>query len=516
MAFFAVLAILMVIASYLFVLILAAVCIYLPYLAISAGGSRNVQVLGMFVFGIVTAATMLWSLVPRRDSFVAPGLPLVRSDQRQLFAELDDIAGSLNERLPGEVYLIPHANAFVADRGGIMGFGSRRVMGLGLPLFSVLTVSQFRAVLAHEFAHYYGGDTSLGPWLYRANMAIVRISQNVGSFREVARMPVLGIMYIVVSFVLKAYFQLFVRAIKLVSRRKEFRADELACLIVGRQPLIEGLRAIHGAGMAWPLYWQNEVLPVLGRGFLPPIGDGFARFLTAPQISDGVSKSLEKNLQEAKTNPYDTHPPLRHRITATESLPELSAQEDARPATDLLDQLQNLEQQFIEDRVSNIKPGTLKYVSWDEVDRRVRIPSWQKAVATHAAVLKGVTAESIPDQIPRFPEIGARIPDPKGMLLTSKQRTQRAAQVFAAALVLALIENRWELCVQPGIFRLRRGSDELNPFLVVQELMEGKRSSDDWVRQCKTLGISQVSLSAAESLVARPLDRFQQQTPFDA
>ena len=182
----------------------------------------------------------------------------------------------------------------------------------------------------------------------------------------------------------------------------------------------------------------------------------------SPNQRRGQQESGEESAG-SEDQSYDTHPPLRHRITATESLPELSAQEDARPATDLLDQLQNLEQQFIEDRVSNIKPGTLKYVSWDEVDRRVRIPSWQKAVATHAAVLKGVTAESIPDQIPRFPEIGARIPDPKGMLLTSKQRTQRAAQVFAAALVLALIENRWELCVQPGIFRLRRGSDGLNP-----------------------------------------------------
>jgi heat shock protein HtpX len=455
MAFFPVLAILMVIASYLFVLILAAMCVYLPYLVLSAG-SPGFQIVALFVFGIIITATMLWSLVPRRDSFVAPGMPLFRSDQPRLFTELDDIAASLNERLPGEVYLIPNANAFVADRGGIMGFGSRRVMGLGLPLFSVLTVSQFRAVLAHEFAHYYGRDTSLGPWVYRTKMAIVRIFQNVGSLRELTRIAILGIMYVVVSSILKAYFKLFLRAINLVSRRQEFRTDELACLVVGRQPLIEGLRAIHGAALGWPFYWQNEVVPALGEGFLPAIGDGFARFMTAPHICDVVGKGLQKNLQEAKTNPYDTHPPLRERISATERLPALSAPEDTLRATTLLDHLQDLELQFIEDRVSDIKPGTLKYVSWDEVALRVRIPSWQKAVAAHAAVLKGVTAESIPDLIPTFPEIGSRIPDPKGMLLTPDQRTQRAGQLFATALVLALIENRWELYVQPGIFRLRR------------------------------------------------------------
>jgi heat shock protein HtpX len=125
------------------------------------------QTLALFLFGVLIAAAMLWSLVPRRDLFEPPGMLLDRSSQPRLFAEIDNIAAALNEALPASVYLIGEANAFVSDRGGVLGFGSQRIMGLGLPLFSVLSVSQFRAILAHEFAHYYGGDTSLGPWVYR-------------------------------------------------------------------------------------------------------------------------------------------------------------------------------------------------------------------------------------------------------------------------------------------------------------------------------------------------------------
>ena len=84
------------------------------------------------------------------------------------------------------------------------------------------------------------------------------------------------------------------------------------------------------------------------------------------------------------------------------------------------------------------------------------------------------------------------------MLLTPGQRTERAGQLFASALALALIENRWELNVQPGIFQLRRGADYFNPFVAVAELMAGKRSHEGWIQQCKTLGISQLKLSAAE------------------
>jgi heat shock protein HtpX len=516
MLFFAVLAIVMVVSSYLFVIVLAAACVYLPYLIVDSG-SANFQVLALFLGGIVMAAAMLWSLVPRHDKFVAPGMPLSRQDQPRLFTELDDIAASLNERLPSEVYLIPEANAFVADRGGVMGFGSRRVMGLGLPLFSALSVSQFRAVLAHEFAHYYGGDTSLGPWVYRTKMAIVRIFKNVGSLRPLTRVALIRVMYMVVSSVLQAYFKLFLRAINLVSRRQEYRADELACLVAGREPLIGGLRAIHGAALAWPFYWRSEVAPMVGGGALPAIGDGFARFLAVPQINDAVSNSLQKTLQEATTAPYDTHPPLRDRIAATENLLALPSQQNARPASTLLDHLPDLELHFVEDRISDIKPGTLTYVSWDDVALKVTIPSWQKAVAAQASFLKDVTAESIPAQIPKFADIGSHIPDPKGMLLSPDQRTQRAGQIFATALVLALIENGWTLTVQPGLFRLRSGADDLNPFQVVADLMANKRTPAEWVGQCKSLGISHLPLDPAErTALAHPAALSVQPTLFDS
>ena len=194
MALFGIVAVAMVIGSYLFVVLLAAACVYVPYLIIFRADSFAPQSLVLFLFGIVIAATMLWSLIPRRDKFIAPGLLLDRASHPKLFAELDGIAAALNETLPGEVYLIGAPNAFVADRGGVIGFGSRRVMGLGLPLLSVLTVSQFRAVLAHEFGHYYGGDTSLGPWVYKTKTSIIRIFENIGTVGELVRIAILGVM----------------------------------------------------------------------------------------------------------------------------------------------------------------------------------------------------------------------------------------------------------------------------------------------------------------------------------
>ena len=228
LALFALLAMAMVVVSYLFILALAVVCVYLPWLALQS--TTNFQVLALFIGGVLVAGSMLWSLVPRRDKFVAPGLSLDRAAHPRLFAELESIASALREPMPREVYLIGDTNAWVADRGGLMGFGSRRVMGLGLPLLAALNISQFRAILAHEFAHYYGGDTKLGPWLHRTQMAMIRTFQNMGSVGKAMRVAAMQVLYAVVFGILKWYWLLFLRAINFVSRRQEFRADELACI----------------------------------------------------------------------------------------------------------------------------------------------------------------------------------------------------------------------------------------------------------------------------------------------
>src|SRR5579859_55149 len=498
MALFAVLAVAMVIGSYLFVLLLAGACVYLPYLFLSESPSTTVVLL--FLFGIVIAGAILWSLIPRSDKFVPPGMLLDRASFPRLFAEIESIAAALNEPMPTEVYLIGDANAFVADRGGLMGFGSRRIMAFGLPLLSTMTVSQFRAVLAHEFAHYYGGDTSLGPWVYRTKSSIIRIFQNVGSVGQLARIAVLGLMYVVVTTLLKWYFIAFLRIINIVSRKQEYRADELACLVAGRQNLIDGLQAIHRTAAVWPVYWNQEVQPALGSGSLVAVGDGLIRFMAVPQISEAVGKSLETRLREEKTKPYDTHPPLRDRIAAAQKLPDSSAPQDSQPASSLLENLEKAEIRFVEDRVEDIRAGSLKYVPWSEVALRVKIPTWQQFVSEYPEPLRGVTAEFVPDQVPKLREIGSRIRDPKGMLLSHEQRTARAAYLFATALALAMIRDGWDLHVEPGVFRISRGDREFNPFLAINELMTNKLSPQGWTARCQELGLSQLALLPSTQL----------------
>ncbi len=442
---------------------------------------------------------MLWSLLPRFDKFVAPGVLLARAEQPRLFAELESITATLHEPMPRQVYLVGDVNAFVADRGGFLGIGSRRVMGLGLPLFSILTVSQFRAVLAHEFAHHYGGDTSLGPWVYKTQRVIVRIFENVRSLKGLARLAILGMMYVAVATRMKWYFQLFLRVINLASRRRECRADELACLIAGRRPLVDGLRALNGAAPAWATFWKTEVAPVLGDGVVPGIVEGFASFTSVPEIGEQIGKYLDTQIREEKANPYNSRPPLRDRLAAAETFSAGEAADDSTSARGVLDKADATEIRWLEHLNPEVKPGTLTSIRWDEVASRVTLPRWRKSAAEYSFVLEGVTAESLPEQVPTLRQIGAGIRDPVGMLLDPAQRAHRAGQLFGVGLALALLADGWTLTDTPGVFYFGRDGRRLNPFVVMDQLMADTLSAEDWRAQCAELGIGGLILGPPAS-----------------
>jgi Zn-dependent protease with chaperone function len=492
---FVILAMFMVLVSYVLILLLAAVCVLVPWLAVSS--AANFVTLGLFLGGLVVAGIMLWSLVPRRDNFKAPGLLLEPASHPRLFAELENIANSLREPLPREVYLIGDPNAWVADRGGLMGIGSRRVMGLGWPLLAALNVSQFRAVLAHEFAHYYGGDTSLGPWLRRTQVVMVRTFQGIGSVGQMRLPAVVAIMYAIVFEILKWYSLLFLRAIHFVSRRQEYRADELACILAGPQSLASGLRLLHGISMAWPAYWKTEVAPTLELGCLPSITAGFSQFLTAPTVAKQVQSGIEKEIREGKANPYDSHPPLRDRLAAAEALAVQSQPDHPNPASGLLNDVDSEELRFLRAANPGMPTNSLKRVSWEELGSKVLIPSWANSVAEYASLLQGITAENLPEALGRIPHIAPHIRDPKGMLLRPEQRVERARLLLSAAFGLALVDHGWTVHSRPGNFHLDHGANQLHPHKLVLQLSDGAISKEAWATRCKEMGITGIPIAAA-------------------
>ncbi|PYU80351.1 MAG: hypothetical protein DMG50_20525 [Acidobacteria bacterium] len=147
--------------------------------------------------------------------------------------------------------------------------------------------------------------------------------------------------------------------------------------------------------------------------------------------------------------------------------------------------------QFLKFINPKLEENTLRRVGWDVLGTMVTIPTRKTAVVAYASFLQGVTAEALPEVIPRLSEIGRQIRDPQGMLLTPKQRTERAGRLLASALALTLLEKKvGQLETQPGQFYFHRGNEKINVFALMDELIAGKLSGDAWVWRCNELGIN--------------------------
>ena len=224
------------------------------------------------------------------------------STSPRLFSLIRRVAAGTQQEMPADVYLLNDVNAFVTQRGGTMGFGSHRVMGIGLPLLQSVSVAGIEAIIAHEFGHYSSGDVALGPWIYKTRAAVMR---TIASLRaSFVRAPFLW------------YARHFLKLTHAVSRRQEYIADQVAARVAGVDAMASALRRVSVAAPLYAAYLHEEVAPALNAGLIPPIAAGFNEFLAADRTGVTARHLLQASRSAAQTNVFDTHPSLGERLAA--------------------------------------------------------------------------------------------------------------------------------------------------------------------------------------------------------
>lgn len=425
--------------------------------------------IGCAIAGLV----ILWSILPRIERFVAPGSLLERSDHPELFTVIDDVAGAAGQRPPAEVYLVHDVNAFVGERGGVMGLGSRRIMGIGLPLLQALSVSEFRAVIAHEFGHYTGGDTALGPWIYRTRSAIGRTVSNLDESG--------WWLLLLVNLPFKGFASLFMSVTLAISRAQEYAADALAARLEGPAVLGTSLRRIHGAALAYGAYFEGELIPVFESGHRPPIASGFQQFMDAPTIRTSVQTSVEQEMAQGRSSAHDTHPCLRDRLAALEDLPARSQPDDPRPAVDLLGDLPAAEEALLR-AVLAIPLSSLTPLGWDEVGRATYLPHLREQLGK----VSKLSGQAILD----LDIGGAASHAPAGT--PPQERVQAGMRVFQAAALVALADAGWHIDAPPaGHVQATRDGHTVVPWSLLEAIHKDHAPVSTWEQALRQAGVTE-------------------------
>ena len=394
----ALVAITMLVGFYVVVLGTALFLLALPVVHLATGGRFN---LFFLLACLIPGGVLLGGAFNARPvRFRAPGPRLSRDQAPELFAIVDDLAARSGTRAPSEVYLEPTPNLGVLETGGFLGLGARRILCIGVPLLERLTVQELKAGLAHELGHFLGGDTKLcGVLSYTmaAFRAVLRTGERgafaEGSHRldiEVALELAQGLTRGIVG----VYAKLFFWITRPASRRQEIAADAWSAALAGRRATVRALEKVSVEGPLYRLYLDSDVARAVQCGAMPSdLAGGFEAFCRSFRMTEEGHRIVEA-LRQEQTDPLDTHPALADRLAALRGAPDDGGPDDARPAIDLLVDLEPHRAWLARESLKLFEaPGSFRVIPWAEIASSAYEPAVRERARNVAAAL-----------YPRFPE----------------------------------------------------------------------------------------------------------------
>lgn len=186
-------------------------------------------------------------------------------DEPELFAFLHKLADEAQAPRPHRVFVSATVNAAVFYDLSIINFffPSRKNLEIGLALVNVLTLGEFKAVLAHEFGHFAQRSMAVGRWVYIAQQIAEQIVARRDAFDRflngMMRMDIriafvgwiLGLIIWSIRSLIHQSFGLLLLAQRALGREMEMQADLVAVSLTGSDALIHALHKTSAADDAW-------------------------------------------------------------------------------------------------------------------------------------------------------------------------------------------------------------------------------------------------------------------------
>jgi Zn-dependent protease with chaperone function len=302
--------------SYLILVLLASVGLTLFLVALMFLVPNALTIKLGIIFGIISGG-LSWAIL--RGLFVrmeAPkGLRLQPRHAPKLFKLIEALRKHLRGPRFHEVLLTGEHNAGVVQlpRLGVFGW-HRNYLILGLPLLQGISVEEFRAILAHEFAHLSGSHGKFGAWIYRLRRTWEQIFEQMRKHGQ-------GGGGVLASF-LQWFWPRFNARAFVLSRVQEYEADALAARVTTPQALATGLirTQVQGRWLEekfWPDFYgrvKDQASPPMTA--FHELGGQISNLHGVPETARWLTQAYL-----FETNNADTHPCLKDRLKALRGLP---------------------------------------------------------------------------------------------------------------------------------------------------------------------------------------------------
>jgi Zn-dependent protease with chaperone function len=192
-----------------------------------------------------------------------PGrIEITAAEQPRLFAFIRRLTTDTNTQFPKKIFLSPDVNACVFYHSSFwsMFLPVRKNLEIGLGLVNSINISEFKAVMAHEFGHFSQRSMKLGSFTYNTNRIIYNMLYDNRSYAAFIEAWAdihsflaffAGITVKIaqgIQWILRGMYKLINKRYMALSREMEFHADTIAASVAGGNNLVTALSRVEVAG----------------------------------------------------------------------------------------------------------------------------------------------------------------------------------------------------------------------------------------------------------------------------
>jgi len=243
--------------------ILAIICVYAGGFVIALRPSFLTLSLGLGL--IALAGSVLFFLIKfifaSTKNYNPSRVEISETEQPMLFAFIRDLTTETGTRFPKKIFLSPDVNACVFYNSSFwsMLFPAKKNLEIGIGLVNSVNVSEFKAIMAHEFGHFSQKSMKLGSLTYNVNKVIYNILfENSGYTDFLSAWAKIGnVLAIFASItaaiargiqgILREMYKVVNKSYMGLSREMEFHADAVAASVSGGNNMISALARIEVA-----------------------------------------------------------------------------------------------------------------------------------------------------------------------------------------------------------------------------------------------------------------------------
>jgi Zn-dependent protease with chaperone function len=327
--------------------------------------------LGIISIGILVFVFLIKFIFSVKKFDTAGNIEITETEQPVLFSFIRKLTEDTQTQFPKKIVLSPDVNAcvFYNDSFWSMLFPVKKNLQIGLGLVNTLTISEFKAVMAHEFGHFSQRSMKLGSFVYNVNKVIYNMlfeNKNysvflrrwgnlhwaISIFVSITIQLVRGIQKILqgmYGFINKSYMSL--------SREMEFHADAVAASVSGGNNLITALQKVEVSDSCYNTVLQkaNDMLKektvfenIYAKHQVVMVQYAKEYNLSLVNNTPVLNNDFYKNFQHSKINiknQWASHPTREDRETHLEQL-HINGVTDNRSAWMLFDKARELQKEI--------------------------------------------------------------------------------------------------------------------------------------------------------------------------